>query len=1444
MPATRAESPRPSLLLMIVREGDRLCCTLTDGGGIGLRAELPVAPYWRLEAMAASLSGHDGATQRQTYGGLVYRELLPLPVRQTLARLGPCDLTLQLAPDLAGVTWELAFDGELHLDERHAVARRLIDGQATVARPHAGAPRELLRVLMLAEDGAQPVTELLDTLQGNGLRALLVDRAAVGSGALQALLHRHDVLHLVGGLDGAGAADPASAALLPLQHWPNASGRAIEASVELAAEAGGGLALVVLQATPSQLRAALASRSGAVRQLINAGVPVLLHAGAQPSDPPWPGRTSPQAFLSTLYPCLGAGLTLGESVRRARLAARAQGEPCAHTQLLGNPSLRLLQPTRPASGAADHVRQVTVLSCDLVDSTRLMHQLGDEAYSEQLARYHAVLGETVAAHGGRADDPQGDDGVMCYFGFPQAIENAAVLALRAGLQILARCAALGLPVRLGAATGQVVVKSDQPVGAAVHYAARLQAIAPPGQLIASEATWRVVAERFEFESLGAAPSMKGFDQPGEIYRVLGESTLRGTERFDRQSQLAPFVGRVEELAWLRARSRLDERADPRARALLVLGEAGIGKSRLVREFRRGEAGRGWRFIEWRCAPEQATTAWFPVTEFLGRYLRFRDTDSAQQRRDKIAASDMGQLRHEQGGALLAQLLSVHGDPAALAGWSSERQRRATMDLLLQWMWQAVEAEPVCLVVEDLHWIDPSTRALIARALSEGNGRRLLLLMTSRPEPGQDDSDLGADTLLLPGLTPDTARQMVDSLCGARRIDPDTAHWLLERADGVPLFLEESTRMLLDLAGPAVDPRPATAPVPATIHDLLMARLDRAPAAKRLAQVASVIGREFTRSLLGAVVAHTHCPVGVADLDDSMATLVQADLLIPRGSDHEPLYLFRHALLRDAAYGSLWERDRRRLHGVIAEVIELTLPHVAEAQPELLARHLTEAGLIAEAVAQWERAARRSAARSAHLEAIADLETALVLLDHMAPGLERERSALRLNLLLASRLIATEGYGADRVEHVYGRALDLARQLGDDVALAKALFGLEGFHFMRADFDRARQIGQQAGELAQRSTDPMARLQSQWSEANLVFHQGDLIGAVDRMNQCLADYRNLPHRPSAVQDPGVMCLCYSAWALWQLGQPDEALRRAEQVVELARGLKHRFSMAEAYGFLSVVHFFRGENEAALQSVQQAIEISQEGGFSVWLAHAEVVRGRLLVQVGDVDRGVALLRTGYQRWVDSGAVVTRSFYLALWAQGEAAAGRSDQALALLAEALELVATRGERYFEPELLRLSGEFQRLLALGDQAVDPGADPQRLKAMLDASRDWLAQARERAAAMGQHGIALRVAISRLRLEQDRQALRLDDDRPGQPIAVARVEQARRDLEEALAAIQGGRGSRDVLWAEALLARLSGEPRAARAPLWIDADMARSFDLPTLDARLWPQAGLATQDSG
>lgn len=342
---------------------------------------------------------------------------------------------------------------------------------------------------------------------------------------------------------------------------------------------------------------------------------------------------------------------------------------------------------------------------------------------------------------------------------------------------------------------------------------------------------------------------------------------------------------------------------------------------------------------------------------------------------------------------------------------------------------------------------------------------------------------------------------------------------------------------------------------------------------------------------------------------------------------------------------------------------------------------------------------------------------------------------------AGRLIATEGYGADQVEAVYGRALALCRQLDDPVAMAKALFGLEGYHFMRADFGRARAISEQAAELARHSSDPMAALQSQWVAANLLFHQGELRPAVERMDSCLAAYQTLEHRPNAVQDPGVMCLCYSSWALWQLGQPDQALQRATRVVELARRLNHPFSMAEAFGFITVVQHFRGDHEAALHSVEQALRISEDGGFSVWLAHAQVMHGRLLAQGGEHERGVALMRSGYERWSASGAVVTRPFYLAMQAEGLALAGRPDEGLGLLDSARALIEQHHERYFEPEVLRLTGELTRQLASRHGGLQD-----------DVAEAWFERALASADEMQQHGLALRCACSLAALWQSADA--------------------------------------------------------------------------------------------
>ncbi len=1048
---------------------------------------------------------------------------------------------------------------------------------------------------------------------------------------------------------------------------------------------------------------------------------------------------------------LAAGLPVARAAQAARQAARRRGEPGVDAWLHGEvvfeaatPATNTVATTAPLD---DDVRQVSILSIDLVGSTQLMHALGDEEYSERLTHYHQRVAQVARAHAGLADDPQGDDGFMCYFGHPVATEDAAAMAVRAGLTLAAAMDDLGLQLRIGISTGRVVIRNGQPVGAAVHHAARLQHAAPAGAVYVGAATRRIAAERFDFELVDAAARFKGFDDADAVWQVIKERPVLGTERFDTRSDLTPFIGREAELAQVLQHWQAAVAGE--RQALLLYGEAGIGKSRLVRELRQTLADRGFRTLECRCAPESTSSAFQPLIDLLRRQLRVHEADPPALQLARLRALRITTgPEAEQALALLGALLNVPAQvlpplqvgSSHLGKGSAERRRQLTMDLLARVSTVLADQAPVCLILEDVQWADPSTRALMQRLIDGPRHERVLLLLTLRGGP--DDaahSGFKLPALRLGGLGPEAAQDLLRRASGGTLNDAALAQWLAERADGVPLFIEESARMAAAIAAQSPNADMARAlrdAVPGTLQDLLTARLDQLPQAKRAAQVGGALGRAFTQALIEAVNTHADSPIHLPALGSLLTALVQAGLLTTEQQGEQRIYSFRHALVRDAAHQSLLERDRRRLHGAIAAVLQSHFSAVCDSQPELLALHHEQAGLRAEALAGWERAARHAARRSAHHEAAAHLKRALALLAQQPDGEARaepstegpahDATELRLLLLLAGALIATQGYGADQVGAVYDRAMVLAQTVGDHSAQHKLRLGLEGYHFMRGDFASAQAIAHQVAASLGADPEPQARLQASWAQANILFHQGQLPQAVVLTDRCLADYRQAGTRASAVQDPGVLCLSYSAWALWQMGRADEALARARQGVALAEQLKHPFSLGQALGFLAVVHHFRGEPAPGLLAAQRAISVCEAGGFVQWLAHAHVLHGRLRAGLGELDAGLAEMALGDAQWAATGAVVTRPFYAVLRAEGLALAGRPDEALPLMAEALALIGRHGERYFEPEVHRVMGQLLRDCGRGDAQALP----------------WLEDALSQAQALQLPGLALRAALS------------------------------------------------------------------------------------------------------
>ena len=1379
--------PPAALSLSLLEDGAGGLIFLLSNGGAVQHERLAVtaaglAP-WTDQALPASASPET----LLDFGLAMTEALLPAPLRAVLARqpVGS-GLQLQLGAALAGLPWELAAlqfspsraaapaskTAARHLDDHFTVVRRIMATGAPSSGLRQRAPGALLQVL----HGITAASAAADTPQPGRFGPLLLRVLAADGSAPEAwrravgnadIVHLHLHFHLHG---MAQAADPllvSAAAALCQPEW----------LAELALTPR----LLIAEGLPAAARSALALAAD------RAGLSLLATEAPSP------------LALASFYAALAEGSSYGVAAQQARAAARRSQVAGATAWFHGDGSytpLRLAPlaspaPARPTSATAapaapeDDVRQVTILACDLVDSTGLMQRLGDEEYSERLTHYHRRVAEIAQQHNGLADDPQGDDGFMCYFGYPVASEDAAAAALRAGLALSGALDDLGLTVRIGISTGRVVIRHNQPVGSAVHHAARLQARAGAGEVLVGAATRQIAGERFEFSLEAAVSQLKGFAEGGAVYRVLQERPTQGTERFDSRAHLTGFIGRDAELAQLQQRW-LAALAGER-QTLLLVGEAGIGKSRLVREFRQSLDAAGHRSLECRCAAEHTGSAFQPLIDVLRRRLQIQAGDEPAL---QLARLRMLEITSGPGGdealTLLGQLLSVPDEvlpplaDAAIAD-SAERRRQRTMGLLLR-VSQGLTG-PVCLIFEDVHWIDPSTRELVQRMIDGPRQQPLLLLLTQRSGPGTVDAGFKVPSLALAGLGAEAARALVQGAIGSALLATDLVRWLAARSDGVPLFIEESARMAAVLAArqPGADVASSLRDaVPDTLQDLLMARLDQLPQAKRAAQMGAALGRSFRQALIEAVNRHPGSPLQLPALGLELTALVQAGLLGVQEEGPQRLYTFKHSLVRDAAHQSLLERDRRRLHASIADVLQQQFSALCDSQPERLALHHEQAGMAAEALAGWQRAARHASQRSALDEAIAHLRRALTLVLRQAPGPDRDRTELQLQLPLASRLIGSAGYGADAVEAVYGRALALGQALTDDAALTKARLGLGGYHYMRGDFARAMALAQEVETSLGSTLAPRPRMLSAWAQANVLFSQGQLRQAMALMARCQDDHRRLGHRPAAVQDIGVMCLCHTAWAQWALGHADQALASAHQAVALAEQLAHRFSIGLAHGFLAVVHYLRGETAPGLTAAQRALDVSEAGGFASWQAHAKAIHGRLLAENGDLAAGLAAMDEGHALWVATGAAVTQPLYLVLRAEGLALAGRPDEGLALVHQAQGLIDRHGEHCHAPEVHRLRGELLRQCGRPAAEVEP----------------WLQAGLRCAQRLQLHGMALKSGIALARLWRD----------GGQPQRAADL------LTQQLSSLSEGHQTRDLQQAQQLLAACRADAGVTPTP--------------------------------
>jgi predicted ATPase len=780
-----------------------------------------------------------------------------------------------------------------------------------------------------------------------------------------------------------------------------------------------------------------------------------------------------------------------------------------------------------------------------------------------------------------------------------------------------------------------------------------------------------------------------------VYRVVRESEAQSRFEAAVSTGLTPLVGREEERGLLQR--RWAQAKEGAGQVVLLSGEPGIDKSRLLQVLSERLARETYARVECHCSPFYQNTALYPVSEHLQRLLRFTKDDSPQEKLNRLE----GTL--QQYGfplpdvvPLFAPLLSLplpeHYPSLSL---SPQKQKQKTLEALVSWLLKEAERQPVRLDIEDLHWADPSTVEFLTLLHDQVPTTRLLVLLTFRPEfspPWAMRSHMTQITLRR--LAPKQAGEMVEKVTGGKALPPGVVQQVVAKTDGVPLFVEELTKMVMESIGSiesvgSVGSHQRTPlqalTIPATLHDSLMARLDRLGTVKEVAQLGATLGREFSYELIQAV-----SPIEGTGLQQALAKLVEAEVLYQRGVSPQTRYLFKHALIQDVAYQSLLKSTRQQYHQQIAQVLEERFPETKETQPELLAHHYTEAGLIAQALPYWQRAGQRANQRSANVEAISHLTKGLELLKTLPDTPERTQQELVLQIALGAPLIATKGQAAPEVGKVYIRARELCQEVGGPFQLFPVLFGLWMFYTVRAELQTARELGEQLLILAHHQQDPALLLEAQRALGMPLFYLGELVLARAHFEQSMALYDHQQHRSHAFLyglDPGVTSLSFAALALWLLGYPDQALKRSHEAVTLTQDLSHPLSSAYALYAAAMLNQFRQEEQAAQKRAKVLIALSSEQGFPYWLGLGTMLRGWGLVAQGQREAGIAQMRQGLATYQATRAEVLQPYWLALLAEAYGEGEEAEEGLTVLEETLAVVQKTGERWYEAEMYRLKG-------------------------------------------------------------------------------------------------------------------------------------------------------------
>lgn len=969
------------------------------------------------------------------------------------------------------------------------------------------------------------------------------------------------------------------------------------------------------------------------------------------------------------------GLPLGPR-RRILKALRPGSDELVASPEAANADLEA--PDRPALAER---RQLTVMFCDLVGSTELSTRLDPEEYRETMRAYQDMCAGVITRYDGYVAKFMGD-GVLAYFGWPQGHENDAERALSAGLGLARAVGTISAPglqsgsfkVRVGVATGPVVVgdivgegasQEAAVTGETPNLAARLQELAPPNSVVVSHTTQALAGGLFEYEPMGEV-SVKGIGQPVEPFRVTGERAVES--RFEaRSAEVLPMVGRDQELALLLERWAQVEGGE--GQGVLLVGEAGIGKSRIVRGLIDGLPDRAYTRIHYQCSPLHTGSALWPAVQQLRFAARIQPTDSQSDQKRKLRTFLNSSNGSSDDLALVAELIGIQeSEDLPFLELSPQIRRSRTLEMLLGLLTKESQMQPVLFVMEDTHWIDPTTLELLELCLDIIAETSAMMLMTSRPD---NQPELAAHPhvtrLTLNRLGRSGLHEIVARL-GGGNLPVESVNEILARTDGVPLFVEELTKAVLETGETAI---------PASLHDSLMSRLDRFPDVKEVAQAAACIGREFDFALLRQIVDNTD-----AELGATLEKLMAAQLVFRRGAVSSGGYIFKHALVRDAAYESLLKKRRQAIHARLVNALE----QQDDAIKEVVARHAEAAGLDEKAIEHWALAAAQSMKRPAYKEAIASYQSAIALCRKQGGDIKWKRRELELQVEVGQALIANLGYQAPATVEAFESALLLAESIDDPERLVRSIFGLWAARYI---------CNVPSYELADRMAvatsidiDRGAKCVSYRMLALENFHMAHYRKSLDLVEQALEIYDEEEDRVLALRyghDPRAAATNYKAWNLWYLGFPVQAQAAAEQSLTwaLERDHPNTIGLSQCFG-VCLTNIWLGNADRVARAAEDVLVLAEEKSLELWNAWGRVYRGWARFQ-GNQNEGFGDLAAGLEFSARIGAVRLEPFHFGLAAQMYSKNGQHDEADHFIQKAFSSQAFRNDVPFEAELYRL---------------------------------------------------------------------------------------------------------------------------------------------------------------